>query len=199
MGGKIDRACDSVRAVINRRLLCAMAMTASVTAAGCGGSGGKASTASHVDFKTGFAASQQDFRRLGTDIAKDITGANAKSDAQLGKEFSALSTRAGQQATQLAALRPPARYKSRMTSLVSGFHSLRGDLSKISTAATDHDASTAETATRSMLADAAKIKTADTALSKALGLPATRGASGTSKSSNTSKSSSASSTSSGGG
>jgi hypothetical protein len=180
MREKIDRACDSVRAVINRRVICAVAMTASVTGAGCGGSGGKASTASHVDFKTGFAASQQNFRRLGTDIVKDITGAGKKSDAQLAKEFSTLATRAGQPSTQLAALQPPARYKSRMTSLVSGFHSLRGDLSKISTAATDHDASIAETATRSMLTDAAKIKTADTALSKALGLPATQGAPSTS-------------------
>jgi hypothetical protein len=199
MGGKIERACDSVRAVINRRVLCAVAMTASVTAAGCGGSSGKASTASHVDFKTGFVASQQDFRTLGTEIAKDITGAGTKSDAQLGKEFSALSTRAGQQATQLAALRPTAKYKSQMTTLVGGFHSLRGDLSKISTAATDHDAPAAQTATRSMLADAAKIKTADTVLSKALGLPPTQVASSKSKSSSTSKSSSASSTSSGGG
>jgi hypothetical protein len=64
-----------------------------------------------------------------------------------------------------------------MTNLVAGFRSFKGDLSKIATAATKHDASTAGTATRALLVDAAKIKTADTSLSKDLGLPAAQAAS----------------------
>lgn len=156
-----------------------MAMVGSVAVTGCG-SGKSSSSTSQVDFKTGFAASQKDFRTLGTDIAKDITAAGSKTDTQLAKEFTGLSTRAGQQATQLAALKPPVKYTKRVTSLIAGFQGLTTDLSRISTAATQHDASGAETATRSLLVDAAKIKTADTSLSKDLGLPAAQAASSTS-------------------
>ncbi len=152
--------------------------------AGCG-SGKSSSSTSQVDFKTGLATTQQAFRKLGTDIAKDITGAGTKTDTQLAKEFGGLATRAGQQATQLAALKAPARYTQRMTNLVAGFHAIKIDLAKISTAATQHDATSAETATRSLLVDAAKIKTADTSLSKDLGLPPAGGASSSSSSSST--------------
>ncbi len=48
---------------------------------------------------------------------------------------------------------------------------MNGDLSKISTAAVHHDAASAEAATRALLSGAATVKTADVALSKALGLP----------------------------
>jgi hypothetical protein len=160
-------------------------MVSCTAIAGCG-SGKSSSSTSHVDFKTGFATSQKEFRKLGTDIAKDIKGAGAKTDAELAKEFSALAKRADQQATQLAALNAPATYTKRVTSLVAGFHAIKTDLSKISSAATEHDASSAETATRSLLVDAAKIKTADTSLSKALGLPPVQGASSTSTSSSVS-------------
>jgi hypothetical protein len=167
------------------RLVCAVAVAASVAVAGCGSSK-SSSSASKVDFKTGFATSQTEFRELGTDIAKDITGAGSKTDAQLAKEFDGLATRAGQQASQLAALDAPATYGKRVTRLVAGFHAIKGDLSKISTAATDHDASGAEGATRALLTDAATIKTADTSLSKDLGLPPAQGASSTSTSSSAS-------------
>jgi hypothetical protein len=182
--------------VINRRTLCTVAMTASVAIAGCGGSASKSTTTSHVNFKAGFSGTQQAFRKLGTDIAQDITGAGNKTDAELAKEFRGLATRAGQEATQLAALPPPATYKTQMASLVSGFRSLKADLSKISSAASKHNATSAAKATRAMLTDAAKIKTADTALSKALGLPpSSASASGSSSSgSSSSESSSASST-----
>jgi hypothetical protein len=153
--------------------------------AGCGSSKPSSST-SHVDFKTGFVASQKDFRKLGTDIAKDIMGAGSKTDAELAKEFGGLATRAGQQASQLAALKAPAKYTRRVANLVAGFHGIKADLSKISTAATDHDASGGVSATRALLTDAAAIKTADTSLSKALGLPPLQSASTTSTSSSVS-------------
>jgi hypothetical protein len=165
--------------------VCALAMTVAVAVAGCG-SGKSSSSASQVDFKAGFATSQKAFRKLGTDIAKDITGAGAKTDAVLAKEFDGLATRAEQQARQLAALKAPAKYTQRMTSLVAGFHAIKADLSKIATAATNHDASSAEAATRALLADAAKIKTADVSLSKALGLPPVQGARSGSRSSSAS-------------
>jgi hypothetical protein len=55
--------------------------------------------------------------------------------------------------------------------MVAGFHAVKGDLSKISTAAVHHDAASGEAATRTLLSDAATVKIADVALSKALGLP----------------------------
>ena len=158
-----------------------LALAAGIAVAGCGSSG-KSSTTSQVSFKSGFATSQQDFRALGTDIAKDITGAGKKTDAAIATEFQKLATRANQQADQLAALHAPARYKKQVASLISGFHAVKADLANIATAAKGHNASNAEAATRELLRDAATIKTADNALSRALGLPAA-GASSTSTSS----------------
>jgi hypothetical protein len=155
--------------VISGKLLCAAAIAAAIAVAGCGS--GKSSSTSSADFKAGFATSQREFRKLGTDIAKDITGAAAKTDAQLATEFGGLATRAGQQASQLATLKAPAKYSTRVTKLVAGFRAIKGDLSKIATAAKQHDAKSAEGATRALLTDAAKIKTADISLSKDLGLP----------------------------
>ena len=147
-----------------------LAVTAAI-AAGCG-SGGSSSTTSQVSFQSGFATTQRDFRQLGTDIAKDITGAGRKTDAAIAAEFTKLAHRADQQAAQLGGLHVPARYKKQVASLISGFHAVKADLANISTAATHHNASNAQAATRELLRDAATIKTADTALSKALGLPA---------------------------
>jgi hypothetical protein len=140
--------------------------------AGCGSNSSSSSSASRAEFKAGFATSQRQFRKLGTTLATDITRAGSRTDAQLAKEFGALATRARQQAAELAALKPPAKYAKRITSLVAGFRATEADLAKIATAATNHDASSAEAATRQLLTDAAKIKTADTSLSKDLGLPA---------------------------
>jgi hypothetical protein len=61
-----------------------------------------------------------------------------------------------------------------VTALVAGCHALKADLSKLSTAATHNDTTIARMATRALLTDAAKVKTADTSLSKALGLPSAR-------------------------
>lgn len=157
--------------VINRRRACALALVTGIAATGCGSSG-KSSTTSQVSFKSGFATSQRDFRQLGTDIAKDITGAGNKTDAAIAGEFAKLAKRADQQAAQLDALRVPVRYKTQVAKLFTGFHAVKNDLSNIATAATHHNASNAEAATRELLRDAATIKTVDVSLSKSLGLPA---------------------------
>jgi len=170
--------------VISGRLVCAAAMIATIALAGCG-SGKSSSSTSKVDFKTGFATSQREFRKLGSDLAKDIIGARSKTDAQLAKEFRALAARAGQQASQLAALKPPGEYAKRITSLVASFNATKADLTNIATAAHTHNPSNAEAATRDLLSDAAKIKTADTSLSKDLGLPSAQAAASSSTASKT--------------
>lgn len=155
--------------VISGRLVCALAVAVSLAVTGCG-SGKSSSSISQVDFKTGFAANHKAFGVLATEIAKDLTRAASRTDAQLATEFGGLATRADQEASQLAHLTAPSKYAKRMGALVTGFHALKTDLSTISTAATKHNAQSAETATRALLTDAAKIKTADTSLSKDLGL-----------------------------
>ncbi|MFL5864983.1 MAG: hypothetical protein ACJ780_30180 [Solirubrobacteraceae bacterium] len=158
-----------------RRFARAAALAAGIAATGCG-SGSTSATTGPGSFRDGFSTSQNEFRKLGTTIARDITDAGAQNNATLATTFSRLAKRADQQATQLAELRVPARYKQQVASLVAGFHAVRGDLSKISSAAAHRDASSAEAAARTLLRDAAGIKTLDTALSKALGLPPPSGA-----------------------
>jgi hypothetical protein len=159
--------------VISGRFVGAAAVAVCLAVAGCGSSTSSSTTPSHPDFKTGFAAGRKEFRKLGTDIAQDVTGAAAKTDAELATEFGGLATRADQQASQLGALQVPAKYRQRMTSLVSGFHLIETDLATIATAAKTHDAASAAKVTRALLTDAAKIKAADTSLSKDLGLAST--------------------------
>ena len=159
--------------VIPRRLVCALAMAASLTMAGCG-SGNSSSSTSRVDFKTGVATSHKEFGALAIEIGDDIKGAGSKTDKQLAKEFAALATRADLEASRLAALRVPPKYSKRVTSLVAGYRAVKADLSKVATAATKHDATSAQTAARALLGDAAKVKTADTSLSKDLGISAAK-------------------------
>jgi hypothetical protein len=150
---------------MNRKFAGALAIA--LTLAGCGGGSGP----SRAAFKRDFAASQKQFRQLGTTIVSEIRGAGAKTDATLASDFHALAAQARRQASALLTLKSPAQYKRNVATMVTGFHALGGDLSKIAGAATKHDPTTARAATNAMLADAAKIKSADSSVSKSLGLP----------------------------
>ncbi len=144
---------------------------AALALAGCGGSG--SSEPSLSSFKSGFVAEKGSFRQLGLDLQKAITGARAKTDAQLATEIDSLAARSSSQATRLSMLKPPAKFKADLTTLTAGFRSVSTDLRSIAAAAVKHDAATARTATETLLTDAAKVKTADTAITRGLGLPAT--------------------------
>jgi hypothetical protein len=150
-------------------MLISAATVAALALAGCGGSSGP----SPSTFKSGYSADKSQFRKLGSDLGSAITGAAKKTDDQLATELGALGTRAKQQAAQLSKLKPPSKFKTELSSLVSGLNAVAADLTNISTAAAKHDATTAESATKTLVGDAAKVKTADTSLTKALGLPAT--------------------------
>lgn len=154
---------------MNKRTLAAGVVALALVLAGCGGSSNNAPSLSA--FKTGFQSNKTSFRQLGIDLQKAITGAQSKTDAQLATELGALATRASSQAGSLAKLNPPAKYKTYLNSLAAGFRSVAADLRKIATAADKHDATTARAATVSLLSDAAKVKTADDAISKGLGIP----------------------------
>ena len=153
-----------MRAVASAMVIAALAL------AGCGSS--SPAQPSLSAFKSGFKAEKAAFRQLGLDLQKTITGAKAKTDAQLATEISALSGRASRQATQLAKLNAPAKFRTSLTHLVAGFRAVARDLTSIAGAAVRHSGAAAKTATETLLTDAAKVKRADDAITKGLGLPA---------------------------
>jgi hypothetical protein len=153
------------------RALASAVVIAALALAGCGSS--SPAQPSLSAFKSGFQAEKAAFRQLGLDLQKTITGAKAKTDAQLATEIRVLSGRASQQASQLAKLKPPAKFKTSLTRLVAGFRAVSTDLTSIATAAVKHNGTAAKSATETLLADAAKVKTADDAITTGLGLSAT--------------------------
>lgn len=143
-------------------------VTFALALTGCGGSSAPSLSA----FKGHFKSDKASFRQLGLDLQKAITGAQAKTDAQLATEISALAARASAEASSLAKLSPPDKYKADTQKLTAGFNAVAADLRSISTAAVQHDAAKAKQATTALLGDAAKVKAADDAVTKGLGLPA---------------------------
>ena len=152
------------------RAVASAAVIAALALAGCGSSSPTQPSVSA--FRSGFRAEKAAFRQLGLDLQKTITGAKVKTDAELATEISALSRRASQQAAQLEKLNPPAKFKTSLARLVTGFRAVSTDLTSIAAAAVKHSGAAAKTATETLLADAAKVKTADDAITKGLGLPA---------------------------
>jgi hypothetical protein len=140
-----------------------------VALAGCGGSSGP----SVSKFKTGFAADKAQFTKLGSDLGTSVENASTKSNTELAAAFAALSARATQQVAQLSKLDPPAKFKNDLDQLKMRFTAVATDLTSISTAATKGDPTAAKTATEKLVKDAAQVKTSDTALTSALGLPQT--------------------------
>jgi hypothetical protein len=137
--------------------------TTSSSAAGTGSTG---------SFKSGFAADKVQFAALGANLQKALTQAGSKTDAQLATELSKLSDQAKAQAQKLSQLSPPAKYKTTLANLVNSLNSVAADLKTISVAATKHDATAAKSATQKLVADATKVKAADTQITNGLGLPA---------------------------
>jgi hypothetical protein len=148
---------------VTKAKLIGVAAATCLALAACGGSSSSSSsTASLSTFKTGFSTDQTQFRAYGTQLGKDITGAGSKTDDELATELSALATRAKQQASHIAQLNPPAKYKQQVDDMVAAFGAVSTDLTNISSAAAKHDAKGAEAATKTLVTDAA--------MSKALGL-----------------------------
>ncbi|MGI9183411.1 MAG: hypothetical protein ACR2GZ_00380 [Solirubrobacteraceae bacterium] len=143
-------------------------VTLALVLTGCGGSSPPGLSA----FKSDFKSDKASFRQLGLDLQKAITGAQTKTDAQLAAEIGSLATRATAEASSIAKLNPPDKYKADTHKLSAGFRSVAADLRSIATAAVQHDAATAKQATKRLLADAAQVKSADDAITKGLRLPA---------------------------
>lgn len=154
---------------MKKRTLASGLVLLAVLLGGCGGSSGP----SLSSFKSGFAKDKAQFRKLGTDLQTALTKAGSRTDAELATQLGTLSTRAKQQASQLAKLNPPAKFKSNLHTLVTSLNAVGSDLGQIATAATKHDAKTARALTTTLIHNASKVQSSDTALTKGLGLPAT--------------------------
>lgn len=151
-----------------KKQIVTVALALTVASAGCG-----SSTPSLSAFKQGFQAQKAQFTALGRDLQVAFTSARGKSNAQIGREFSALSQRTSQQADQLEKLNPPAKYKSQRDQLVSGFRTIAADLQTISVSAKSGDVAAASRARNKLLQDAAGVRSVDRALTASLGLPQT--------------------------
>src|SRR5205823_1312733 len=115
-------------------------------------SGGSLST-----FRATFAAAKMQFQQLSSDLKAALSGAASQTDATLATEFSALSSRAADQATKLRALSPPAEYQSQLDQLAASFDKVSADLQAIATAADAGDATAARAATTALVRDAASV------------------------------------------
>ncbi|MGH2870726.1 MAG: hypothetical protein ACRDNK_24550 [Solirubrobacteraceae bacterium] len=146
----------------------AATVTLALGLSGCGGSAEPSLSA----FKSAFKSDKETFRQLGLDLQKAITGAQAKTDAQLAAEIGSLATRASGEASSISKLNPPDKYKADTQKLSAGFRAVAVDLHSIATAAVKHDAAKAKQATKALLGDAAQVKAADDTITKGLGLPA---------------------------
>ncbi len=123
-------------------------------------------------FKAAFVADRAQFRQLGTSLAKSLTGAKGKTDAELATELQGLAIRAKAQAAKLSQLTPPAQFKPTVDKLVKALNDVGDRLQKIATDAQNHDASSAKSDTIKLVQTSAVVKAADTALSNGLKLPA---------------------------
>ncbi len=139
-------------------------LVAAAVLAGCG------SGPSLAAFKSAFKAEKARFHQLSLDLQQAIGTAGSKSNAQLASELTALSARADKQASRLARLNPPAKYKGELDKLAAGFRGIGTDLKQISVAAVKHNAQQASTATRELVVDAGKVRAADDGLSAMLRL-----------------------------
>ena len=160
----------------HRRLACAGAAVGLALAA-CGSSGSSAGTASLRAFRSSFATGQRELRAFSVALDSAITRGGIRSEAQRATPqratlLGALAARAEREASALEGLNPPTQYNTRLRVLGSALDAVAGDLSNISTAVTDHNASATESATRALRTDAANVRSADATVSKSLGLPA---------------------------
>jgi hypothetical protein len=146
-----------------------VAVGLALTVAACGSSGSSGPTESSL--KTAFAANKVVLTALGNDVSAGVTHARGQTDLALASQFSALSTRATAEVAALKALKAPTKFNAPLTALEDAVSKAGDDLHSIAAAANAHDATSAKTATESLILDSRVAKSTDNALSAQLGLP----------------------------
>jgi len=162
---------------VRRRVLPVVALVA-LAFAGCGGDSkkdddaadaAKAKAAAAAAFKTGAKAATTETTEIGDDLGEAIQGAEKQTDAALAAEFTSLASRARGVVGDLNALETPQESRAEVTALVGALTTGAQDLDAIATAARAHDASSARSATTTLVQDSPAIKTAKEALEEEIG------------------------------
>jgi hypothetical protein len=146
---------------IHRPSLLLAAVATATLLAGCGGGGDDKDTAK---FESGAKAATTETTKIGTDIGTAIQTASKQTDAELAATFTDLASRARGVVADLNALDPPAASRAKVNALVSALGTGAQDLDAIGTAARGHDASSARSATQTLVGDSPPIKAAKDAL-----------------------------------
>jgi hypothetical protein len=152
-----------------------VAAIAAAALAGCGGSSSNSSSGPSLSaFKSGFQAQKASFTALGNDLTTTITSASSTTPSKIASEFNALASRTTHASAALRTLKPPAKYQPDVNRLAAGFDSIAADMTAVSTAAQNNDATAARTAAAKLVTDSATVHNADLKLSRELGLPVSR-------------------------
>jgi len=163
---------------VRRRVLPVVALVA-LAFAGCGGDSkkdddaadaAKAKATAEAAFKKGAKAATTETTKIGDDLGTAIQGADKQTDAALAAEFTSLASRARGVVGDLNALETPQASRAEVTALVGALTTGAQDLDAIATAARAHDASSARSATTTLVQDSPAIKTAKEALEAEVGV-----------------------------
>ncbi|MEA2191147.1 MAG: hypothetical protein QOI73_1268 [Solirubrobacteraceae bacterium] len=147
---------------IHRPSLLLAAVATATLLAGCGGGDDK--NKDTAKFDSGAKAATTETTKIGTDIGTAIQTASKQTDAELAATFTDLASRARGVVADLNALDPPAASRAKVNALVSALGTGAQDLDAIGTAARGHDASSARSATQTLVGDSPPIKAAKDAL-----------------------------------
>ena len=159
-----------------RRRVLPIASLVALALAGCGDDGAKdddaakAKAAATAAFTTGAKAATAETTKIGNDLGTAIQGASKESDAALAATFTSLAGRARDVVADLNALETPQASRAELTALVGALTTGAQDLDAIATAARAHDASSARSATQTLVQDSPAIKSAKEALEAEIGV-----------------------------
>ena len=124
----------------------------------------KATAAAAAAFKTGATQATAETTKIGNDLGTAIQGAKKETDASLAATFTSLANRARAVVSDLNALDTPQESRAEVTALVGALSTGAQDLDAIATAARGNDASSARSATETLVRDSPAIKAAKDAL-----------------------------------
>src|SRR5690242_12062278 len=132
-----------------RKLPCAVTIAA-LSLAGCGGSSSRPTTA---DFATDYRATVASMTQTSHALGVAILRASSQTDDEVRVTYGDLATRWDSALSRLRSLTPPATVKTGYGTLTAAATRVETDLNTIVSAATSHDASTAEQAAGALVSD----------------------------------------------
>ena len=121
-------------------------------------------------FTAAFAARRRSFQTIGVDLARLLVAAPKLSNARLASDFSLLAEALAGNQSALASLVPPAQYTGQYDGLIADFSPVAVDLSALAADSRGGDATKATADTKMLVKDATRLRNADVALAKTLGL-----------------------------